>query len=177
MDALVTKCDLFAKDYDSKQLSRAQKLLDAAFAATVEVSKDFCDKESRHSKLKDKDSFKKLAEKAVATIGMLQPKQLDSQRGLLLKALAKYRDIMEAQGAELNDEYTTKATKYANFLIITRVEINLIHNLQGPLSGDPLRAMVQPDVKDLRAAGMKEKEVLHKIHFSSTNDALQLKKR
>lgn len=178
LDLLLKKCLDFAEKYDSQQLGCCKNALDKVFEDTVVITKGLIDGKAWHATVKNNDSFAKLAEVANETMGKLDPKRLDLQRTILMSGIDNYRKIMTSQGHDkVDDPYTQKAKRYADFLIITRCEINLIHILRGNLAGESLRNKVQPEILDLRAAGHKEKDVLHIALFSAANNALLLARK
>lgn len=172
-----TKCSKALNDYDVGVTSRRKKALDDAISEAKRMTNNLSDSsEPWHAKIKGADKFQQLAEVAATKIGKINPKGLDEQRSVLSKATSRYAEALNAKAINSEDDPSILlARKLINLMLITRCEINMIHNLGNKkMNAEQVRDALKVDVRDLRTAGFREKEVFHPSLFRRSQEALVL---
>lgn len=159
-------------DYDGRMKSDTEAALQKAFDDLKVATKGKEHGDAWHSVVPHGSSFEALCLAAKDTIMGLDGKDLGEKRMAVCDAIAKFTLVRESAGSDQKSDLVADATRLADFALVARAEVLLMHHLTTETNHELLAKKVRAEILELRAAKMKEKEQFHNALFKRALTAL-----
>lgn len=131
--------------------------------------------EAWHKNVKATDSFEVLQKVAMTELLGVDPRDLEKGGKTLSEAARDYKAALELACADTStDALLKEAMSIQTKNLVLRIEANLMYHLSTETDHENLRAKVQNNIRELRKAGLKEKEQLHIVLYRRAFAALSL---
>lgn len=153
---------------------RLQTMKDAQAAAESETG-GFLNGPSWHAGVRPSESFSKLEAKAKPIFENVELQKLKTKVDAFSASVDNYISLLRSYFESECDDDSTAAQAALRKLTIFRIEATLVWHMKAERCHDTLRTRVQAEIRDLRATGIAEKEVLHPVVFKRAVEALRMK--